>query len=240
MGILNSKGEFIMDLDSDDEINDSECLEYLYNQTKILKVDIIAYSILFKRINSIIKCNDINQTILQPKLFNSIFMENNEISDFWICNKLVKREIFLKAYKDFENWISKVKWNFYEDDIWNILISKHAKSKTCLDRLVYIYNYNNNSLMNKKIGAFDLQNLLYRHEMYKQIFKRKKHEKYLISEYYYLFNRLKTEFNEILLINDNNIMKQIKNIFEFFINNYKCSKEQKEEIKNFLQLIHVN
>mgnify|MGYP002625337468 CR=1 FL=1 len=36
MGILNSTGEYLMNLDSDDEINDSESLEYLYNQLTLL------------------------------------------------------------------------------------------------------------------------------------------------------------------------------------------------------------
>ena len=53
MGILNSSGEYLMNLDSDDEINGSESLEYLYNQTKKYNVDIIAFSVLFKKTNLI-------------------------------------------------------------------------------------------------------------------------------------------------------------------------------------------
>ena len=37
MGILNSSGEYLMNLDSDDEINDNDCLEYLYNKTHLFK-----------------------------------------------------------------------------------------------------------------------------------------------------------------------------------------------------------
>ena len=51
MGILNSTGEYLMNLDSDDEISDNECLEYLYNQTKINNVDMISFSMLNKKIN---------------------------------------------------------------------------------------------------------------------------------------------------------------------------------------------
>ena len=51
MGILNSTGEYLMNLDADDQINGDECLEYLYNQTQLHKIDIIQYSVLFYNLN---------------------------------------------------------------------------------------------------------------------------------------------------------------------------------------------
>ena len=48
MGILNSTGKYLMNLDSGDEMNDNQSLEYLYNQTQLLKVDIIQFSVFFK------------------------------------------------------------------------------------------------------------------------------------------------------------------------------------------------
>ena len=237
MGILNSKGEYIMNLDSDDKLNDDECLEYLYKQTEMFKVDIITFNILYKKIDSVVKCEHHNEILLQPKLFKYIFLENNDIKDFWICNKLIKREIFLKAYEYFRYEIYNGKWNYFEDDIWNILVSRYAKSKLCLDRLVYIYNYNDKSLMNKRFGAIEFQNILYRHEMYKKIFQQKEDEKYLIAEYYFLYNRLKWELEYLLLLKDNNIKDHIKNIFQHFINNYNCSIQKRNHIINFLNNI---
>ena len=220
MGILYSSGEYIMNLDSDDEIYDDECLEYLYNKNKYLNVDIISFSLVNKKNNNIYKCNFNNQIVRQPKLFNNIFKEkNNIIIDYLITNKLIKREVFLKAYEFLKNSIYNYKWNYFEDDIWNILVHRYAESKLCLDRLVYIYNYNNKSLMNKRFGNIEFQNLLYRHELYEKIFSRKEEQKYLISEYNFLFNRLKANVKNILLINNDCINKQIRNIFEHFINN---------------------
>ena len=145
MGILNSSGEYLMNLDSDDEINGNESLEYLYNQTQILKVDIIQFSVFFKKTNWTIKCKYNNEILLQPKLFESIFSRNYEISDYLIWNKLIKKETFLKAYEDFKIAIYNGKWNYFEDDVWSTLVNKYAKSKLCLDRLIYIYNNNNNN-----------------------------------------------------------------------------------------------
>ena len=234
MGILNSNGEYLMNLDSDDEIKDSDSLEYLYNQTKIIKFDIISFSIFNKKRNVTIKCGHDNEILIQPKLFDSIFWENNEIKDFMIWNKLIKKETFLQAFEFFKNEIYNGKWNYFEDDIWSILVNRYAKSKLCINRTVYIYNYNNASLMNKRYNIIEFQNLLYRHEMYKKIFQTKQDEKYLIAEYYFLFNRLKSSLNNLLLIKDNTIKDHIKDIFQFFINNYNCSIMIRNEINKFL------
>ena len=241
MGILNSSGEYLMNLDSDDEINDDECLEYLYNKNKYLKADIITFGLLNKKNNLIYKCNFTNQIFQQPQMFNYIFNKyTDNVRDYLITNKLIKKDVFLKAYEFLKNSIYNWKWNYFEDDIWNILVHKYAKSELCLDRLVYIYNYNNKSLMNKRFGNIEFQNILYRHEIYKKIFSKKEEQKYLIAEYNFLFNRLKSKLNNILLINNSCINKQIRNIFEYFINNYNCSINTSNIINNFLKKIPIN
>lgn len=164
-----------------------------------------------------VKCRYYNEIIHQPILFESIFI-NYFIEDYTIWNKLIRKEVFLNAYEDFKNEIYKWKWNYFEDDIWNILVHRNAKSKICLDKLAYIYNSNNNSLMNKEYGLIHFQNLIFRHEMYKKIFPKKEGEKYLIAEYIFLFNKIQWNINNLLLINDNTIKTYIFNIFNFFIN----------------------
>ena len=82
----------------------------------------------------------------QPKLFDSLFNKNNIINDYLIWNKLIKKHVFQKAYEFFKQEIYNGKWNYYEDDIWNILVNRYAISKLCVNRLVYIYNYNNDSI----------------------------------------------------------------------------------------------
>ena len=201
MGILNSSGEYIMNVDPDDELQSNDSLEYLYNQTLTSKVDIINFNILDNGSKNIIKkCTNYNEILKQPNLFNLIFASNNIIYDSLVWNKLIKKETFIKAYKFFKNEIYNGKWNYFEDDIWSILVNKFAKSKLCINKLVYIYNYNENSLMHKRTGLMEIQNILYRHEMYKKIFQKKEDEKYLIAEYYFLFNRLNEQINDILQI----------------------------------------
>ena len=241
MGILNSSGEYIMNLDPDDELADKESLEYLYNITRINHDDIITFAVLNKKTNKTInKClNKIPKIEEQPELFYSMFDRNNLITDYLIWNKLIRREIFLKAYQMFKDEIYNGKWNYFEDDIWNILVNRYARTKFCANKLVYIYNYNNDSLMNKRYDTIEFQNLLYRHNMYKKLFSSKKDEKILIAEYFFLFKRLISEKKYLLLLNDTRINAQIINNFVFFLNNYNCSIKQKRDIINFLGLINI-
>jgi len=241
MGILGSSGEYLMNLDSDDELKNYNSLKNLYYKAKRYNLDIINFKILDKKQNkNINNCNKINLILKQPELFYSIFNKNNEIKDYNICNKLIKRETFIKAYEAFKKEIYNWKWNYYEDDIWNILVNKYANSKLCVNRVIYIYNYNNESLMNNKIRLIEIQNLLYRHEMYKKIFSTKENEKYLIAENLFLFNRLKLQINELILLNSHNLNKQIINIFRYFLKNYKCSTELRNNITNFMNSIINN
>ena len=134
-GILYSSGEYLLNLDPDDEIYGKDSLEYLYNQSKFYNLDIISFYVNQKKGNSIIKCNAKNQILQRQYLFSSIFSYKHIITDYLIWNKL----------------------------------HRYAKSKKCVDKLVYIYNNNMDSLMNKRYGFIQFQNLIYRHEMYEKI-----------------------------------------------------------------------
>ncbi len=46
MGILNSKGEYIMNLDPDDKLEGPDNLEFLYNKASQAKIDIISFGLL--------------------------------------------------------------------------------------------------------------------------------------------------------------------------------------------------
>ena len=55
MGILNSSGKYIMNVDPDDELSNNDSLEFLYNQTIITNADIISFDIYDERLKKIIK-----------------------------------------------------------------------------------------------------------------------------------------------------------------------------------------
>ena len=53
MGILNSTGQYLMNLDPDDVFKDHDNLEYLYNKVNKLKTDILSFGYLSKFDNTI-------------------------------------------------------------------------------------------------------------------------------------------------------------------------------------------
>ena len=238
MGIINSNGEYIMDLDPDDEILNENDLEFLYLNTDNSQIDIINFGIIMNYTNGKksehIFCSQFKETLLKPKLFDK-YIEN---PDFYIYNKIIKREIYMKAYETYKDKIYGEKINYAEDEVWSGLVNKYANSKKCLDRLVYIYHRNTNSLSLKMDNYLYCLNLIDWNEMFiYHIFSGKKEITKaqtlrflnLIRYTYAYFNTIKS--NEILskryirylmsirskFSNDNTILNKIKAILDVLV-----------------------
>ena len=202
MGILNSKGEYIMNLDPDDELVGRDNLEYLYKIINKLKVDVISFGYIIKKpgktpIKNFL-CTNFKNIQFQPEILNS----NIDNFDFLIWNKLVKKRVFKKAYFFFKDKIYGEKWNYAEDEIWSILINKYARTKICIGKTIYKYNINNLSLMSNTNNILYIKNIINWIEILKIILIYKNEKIYL--------NR----FNTFIKIIENN-RRYIGNISNF-------------------------
>ena len=122
MGILNSTGEYLLNLDPDDEFEGDDNLEYLYKMTKNSKIDVVSFATFFTGRNRVmLKCSNFHHVQYQPDLFLSAFNLSNRLDDYLIWNKLIRKEVYLKAYTFFKDRIYSYKWNYHEDNIWSIL-----------------------------------------------------------------------------------------------------------------------
>ena len=205
MGMINSKGEYVMDLDPDDQLIGKNNLKFLYNTAKRLKVDFINFFIFYlpDRIKSG-QFFDFNIVVKQPELFQSAF-KNDYLNDFYITNKLIKREILIKAFNIFKDKIYGEKWNHHEDNIWSLLIYKYSNSSVFVNKKVYCYYYkNSDSEMYNRGNILELKNLIYRNEMIKKILNNKEEEKYVIHEYLALLDIFERHIN---IIKQNNEIK---------------------------------
>ena len=238
MGILKSKGEYLMCLDPDDKIRGSNSLKYLYNKAKELNTDIISFFILYfpgkaKSHNY----SNFNEIIKQPELYKNAFDKDGQLSDFYITNKLIKREVLKSAFEAFKKYIFWKKWNYYEDNIWSILTYKFANTSVFLNKVIYIYYQNNDSVMRNRNNILELENLLFRHEMYKNIFKKKFERKYLIAGCSQLIDIFE---NNTDIISYNN---EIKNLFinkmNEFIKEYTIPKELINKINMLIYKIKL-
>ena len=217
MGILYSKGEYLMNLDPDDALENSGNLKYLYRKIKNSKADVIKFGMVFKNNSKkerMFKCTNFNKIQYQPKIFNDGCM----MEDYFITNKIIKKNILIKSYELFKKNIYGGKWNYAEDEIWSSLVNKNANSLICVNKIIYTYYINSDSLISNKFNVFYLKNLLYWLEMFKEIFDNRKYEKYLINRLLFILN----------LIKDDN-----------FINIFKKEKELKKNYIKVLQNINM-
>ena len=235
MGVLNSKGEYLMNLDPDDFLNGKYALETIYNEAKSKNVDILSFGVFYQVINKkVFKCSNFHEVIFQPKIFESAFDSDNILYDFFIVNKLIRRELFIKVYKLFMSQVYKKFWNYHDDNIWSILINKYANSKICTRKVIYFYKNNKDSLMNNFLTKTNAINLLYRHQMFTQIFKKQKEKKYLIAETKFLISIFKTMNKSKNLMNQNDLKSNYIKIFINESNNYiNLSSIQEKIIKYF-------
>lgn len=223
MGIINSKGEYLINLDPDDEFESIFVLEYLYKIAMKSKTDVVSFGHLIK--NSLtskksFKCTYFWHIQTQPKIFNL----GNEMLDFLITDKLIKREIFLKAYEFFKPKIFGEKWNYAEDEIWSSLINKYANSKICTNKIAYIYYSNNDSLTHNKINILYLSNLISWFEMFQKIYDKKEYKKYLLNHIFVLINIFKkyNRFNKLtnIIVKNTTLKEKYISIFNYINYNY--------------------
>ena len=156
MGILNSTGEYLMNLDPDDRLEGSDNLEVLYNTAKCNNSDIVRY---------LVKSIPFNE----DQIKDSDFFNKNQfkIFDYLMTNKFVKKEIFLKVLNEFKKKIYYNKWNYHEDNIWSVLLHRTAKLKKNINKYVYIYKMNNQSLIiNKYKNSIEFKNRVYLTQAY--------------------------------------------------------------------------
>ena len=194
MGILNCTGEYVLNLDPDDMLSNKYNLQFLYRKAKKNNIDLIIYRIKLINNNNIY---DFNKIILKLKLNKLVCNSSMKFRNDLITNKFIKRKIILKAYKLFKIKIYKDKWNYHEDNIWSMLINKFCKTKILLNKYIYIYLRNTQSLMNNRGNLVELRNIIYRFEMFKQLNKNK---------IFLIYNKLKLKEKK-------NILKLLKNLF---------------------------
>ena len=213
-----------MNLDPDDEYKGRNNLKYLYNKAKYLNADFISFFILYlpqKKKSE--KFSNFNKILKQPELFQSAFNDDDYLIDFYITNKFIKRDLLEKAFKLFKNKIYGEKWNYHEDNIWSILLHKFANTSVFVNKKIYYYYNNSDSEMFNRGNILEIENILYRNEMYRDIFKKKEEEKYVIAgnlELIYIFDKY------IEIINKNEVIKnKCVNELNNFIKKFNLSEE---------------
>ena len=235
--MIYTTGEYIINVDPDDLLNGNDALEYIFNIAIKYKVDIINFGYL-NGDKFDLKCSNFRRILRQPALFEKAFNSYDYIiNDYLLWNKMVKRKIMLKAYESFKNQIYNEKWNYGEDTIWSILINKYAKSMFCINKLIYIYNSNFDSLMKNQNNTLRIKDKFKFEEMYRKILIKKKEKKYIIANIKGFINDFNIYNNSFSLMKSKvDIKNKLINLLKIYTQEYHISYDV---IINFINSIII-
>ena len=234
LGFLYSKGQYVIFPDPDDILS-KNILNLCYRYAKKYKYKVIRFNIYFvnkKRVvfNTIMN-NFENKPIYQPELSTYIFYANNnelELTDYYITNKFIEREIYLKALNIMNIVYLNSYITFYEDQMINFIIYRISESFFFLKKIGYYYIKSMKSIT-KNLNKIHYLTLKFSFLFLKLVFDYSKNSKYQKDMANLLFTILQGYFTKKL--------SKIKYYYKFFKNNFlKCSfitDENKYYLKKF-------
>jgi len=161
LATLNSRGKYIVLLDSDDLFVNENLFNICYQEAKSNNIDIIefsgyeSYTRLLKengKLPSIplyLKKKNNNNIIKQPELSYYMFSKINgkyKQIDGYLCGKLIKASIYKNSLKIITKQVYNMQFYYGEDRIINFILLKIANSFKFLEIYGFIYYYNRYSI----------------------------------------------------------------------------------------------
>ena len=229
IGILNSKGDYIILPDSDDILLENS-LYYFYHFAKKYGYEFLRFNVYIHYGQTFfggISNNLESRAIYQPELSTYIFYGLGFLKqvDYNLCNKLIKREVLIRALNLFDNTNLKMYMSCHEDGLLNYILYRTAKSAYFIKKFGYYYIKNN---YKKRRGYYNYNNIKFSFMHIMSVFnysKNTKFEKDMTNE---IFKRLiykKRIKNRLSLLDREfnffiNIINALNNN-EFFLNKYK-------------------
>ena len=229
IGILKSKGIYIILPDSDDIILE-DTFSYLYNIAIKRNYEFIRFNVYLSYGDTFfgfITDKLERKAIYQPELSTYIFYGLGYLFqvDFNVCNKFIKREALIRTLNVLDKNFFSIYMTCHEDGLLNYMLYRTAKSSFFIKKFFYYYIKNN---YKKRGGYYNFNNIKFSFIHIMNVFnfsKNTKYEKDMTNE---IFKRLiykKRIFNRISLLNKefsffiSSINSLIEN--EFFLNKYK-------------------
>ena len=206
-GVLKSKGEYLMFVDPDDILS-SDILKYVYNIAKKLNYEFIRFN-LYKG-NNIIDLEKIVNSLKEGPFYKpllNLFLyylnRNHKLIDFYITNKLIKRNLFIKALININKFFLNQFMIDCEDGLINFMLYKISNSLFFTKKIGYYYIRQNTSITRSQNFITRIRsNFLYLYYLLLNT-KNNKFEKTYPNDYFLFIYRLHN--NEIIKIFDNRI-----------------------------------
>ena len=148
IGVLYSKGKYVFLPDPDDLLS-KDIIRICLSYAEKYKFEMIRYDS-YRGNKHKIKLTDIKKKILvyQPELQTYLFYGKNELNkiDSYVNNKMIKKELFIKALNSLNNFYLNVYMTLLEDQLILFILYKTAKSFYYLRKYGYYYKVNTISI----------------------------------------------------------------------------------------------
>ena len=237
IGALNSKGEYIIQLDQDDMFIREDAFQILYSEAKRFNLDLVQMRDFVKKEFSFKKKTSVNlfglhwiyprnnHFKIQPELKETLFIQDN---NYLLWGILIKSDLYKEAIYHLWPLIINYKIIFNEDYIITSMIANLAKSYKYLNKFILIHLSHSKSISSNyfKNNEFYLTLYFYIYYLYKYYAKNSsKNIKIIIN----FINRNLISFSK----GKNIFPKMFDFIIKLLLNNdYLSFKEKKKLFKN--------
>ena len=198
LGVLKARGKYVI-LPDPDDILYKTILRSCYNFAEKHDFDMLRFTMYTG--NEKNPTNDYingleSRPIYQPELGTHMFYIKNELlmTDVYINNKFVKKEIYIKALNSFNAFYLNTYMILFEDQIMNFILYRTANSYYFLNKIGYYFLKNSMSITNNLFKMSDLR-MHFIFIYLKYIFENSKNTKYEKDMVNMLFTNLNRGFN---------------------------------------------
>ena len=178
--------------------------------------------------------------VYQPELSTYIFYENNQlrIIDFYITNKLIKKEIYIRALNSLNNYYLNIYITYLEDLMMNYILFRVAKSFCYIKNVGYLYIKNNMSKTNNLFKTTILR-IKFSFIILKFFFDYSKNIKKEKDIYQYFFSYLNKMINiPYKLSTINKDFNFYNNIIKILLSDKFISMKNKKILYSYIELIN--
>ena len=249
IGILKSKGKYILNLDNDDLFMNTDLFDTLYDEAENGKFDLVGFSAVKSRSynSSISKMKDTDfhnhkdgLTVYQPELTYYSISKNNKYSpnDLHVWGRLTKTEIYKEAINNFgKNALGEIRNSCFvtwaEDSSMSMVIYRYARSYKFIQKYG-IFHYvsdqtsSNTSKMDlKKYGELFFIDTVF--DFSHDDFKGKKYPIQMLNEMI---------FNKNYNINNEKNINYLKAILDKILTCQYITLENKKKAKKYSDIVN--
>ena len=240
IGVLFSKGEYLMLPDSDDILSE-DIMNQCYNIAIKNDYEMIRFNMYSEKFFpfSLIPEN-LKNPIFQPELSNYLFYGYGykKIVDGIISNKFIKTQTYLKSLNSINNYYLNQYMTYFEDGLINFALHRNAKSLYLLKKIGYYYIFNKNSVSrHMNINSYIKCFFIFIKYIYESI-KKNKYEKNIVS---ILISIYIQNMNVIKGLSNNLGYKDFcEKIINEIINDKYISTKSRNKLKKIRHLLKIN